>query len=127
MLSFIQKIAAGRSNLDNLGHLFSIIKRDCYKLRSNDNMLLLPIPNTNAMKKTLVMELLFRGGSTMRGPPGTLVFASHLHPHPEARVCATNIFIGSDIVDATILRFLNGFCHHYTSSTCVTFCLSSKI
>ena len=29
--------------------------------------------------------------------PGTLVFASHLHPHPEVRVCATNIFTGSDI------------------------------
>ena len=52
MLSFVQKIVAGRSNLDNLSHLFSIAKRDCYQLRSNDNMLLLPKPNTNAMKKS---------------------------------------------------------------------------
>ena len=51
MLSFVQKIVAGRSNLDNLSHLFSIAKRDCYQLRSNDNMLLLPKPNTNALKK----------------------------------------------------------------------------
>ena len=46
----------------------------------------------------------------MRGAPGTLVFALHLHPHPypEVRVCATNIFTGSDIVAATIFRFVNG-------------------
>ena len=44
--------SAGRSNLDNLSHLFSITKRDCYQLRSNDNMLLLPKPNANAMKKS---------------------------------------------------------------------------
>ena len=55
----------------------------------------------------------------MRGAPGTLVFASHLRPHPKVRVCATNIFIGSDIVAATIFRFVNGRCHQYTSSTCV--------
>ena len=48
-------------------------------------------------------------------------------PTPEVRVCATNIFIGSDIVAATIFRFVNGRCHHYTSSTCVTSCLSSEI
>ena len=52
MLSFVQKIVADLSNLDNLSHLFSITKRDCYQLRSNDNMLLLPKPNTNAMKKS---------------------------------------------------------------------------
>ena len=52
MLSFVQKIVAARSNLDNLSHLFSITKRDCYQLRSNDNMLLLPKPNANAMKKS---------------------------------------------------------------------------
>ena len=41
--------------------------------------------------------------------PGTLVFASHLHPHPhpEVRVCVTNIFTGSDIIAATIFRFVN--------------------
>ena len=61
-----------------------------------------------------------RGGSRMRGAPGTLVFASHLHPYPEVRVCATNIFTGSDIVAATIFCFVNGRCHHYTSSTCVS-------
>ena len=48
-------------------------------------------------------------------------------PTPEVRVCATNIFTGSDVVAATIFRFVNGRCHHYTSSTCVTFCLSSEI
>ena len=48
-------------------------------------------------------------------------------PHPEVRVCATNIFTGSDIVAATIFRFVNGLCHQYTSSTCVTSCLSSEI
>ena len=68
-----------------------------------------------------------RGGSRMRGAPGTLVFATHLHPHPEVRVCATNIFTGSDIVAATIFRFVNGRCHHYASSNCVTSCLSSEI
>ena len=47
MLSFVQKIVAGRLN-----HLFSIAKRDYYQLRSNDNMLSLPKPNTNAMKKS---------------------------------------------------------------------------
>ena len=48
LLSFVQKIViAGRLN-----HLFSIAKRDCYQLRSNDNMLLLPKPNTNAMKES---------------------------------------------------------------------------
>ena len=52
MLSFVQKIVAGRSNLDYLSPLFSIAKWDCYQLRSNDNMLLLPKPNTNAMKKS---------------------------------------------------------------------------
>ena len=57
--------------------------------------------------------------------PGTLVFASHLHP--EVRVCATNIFTRSDIVAATILHFVNSCCHQYTSSTCVTSCLSSEI
>ena len=69
-----------------------------------------------------------RGGSRMRGAPGTLVFA-HLHPqpHPEVRGCATNIFTGSDIVAATIFRFVKCCCHQYTSSTCVTSCLSSEI
>ena len=52
MLSFVQKIVADWSNLDHLSHLFSITKRDCYQLKSNDNKLLLPKPNTNAMKKS---------------------------------------------------------------------------
>ena len=52
MMSFVQKIVAGRSNLDNLSHLFSITKLNCHRLRNNDNMLLLPKPNTNAMKKS---------------------------------------------------------------------------
>ena len=52
-----------------------------------------------------------RGGSRMRGAPGTLVFATHLHPHPEVRVCATNIFTGSDIIAAIISRFVNSCCH----------------
>ena len=79
--------------------------------------------------QNIVPVYTIRGGSRMRGAPGTLVFASHLHPqpHPEVRVCATNIFTGSDIVAATIFRFVNGRCHHYISSTCVTFCLSSEI
>ena len=45
-------IVAGKSNLDNLSHLFSIAKWDCCQLRSNDNMILLPKPNTNAIKKS---------------------------------------------------------------------------
>ena len=52
MLSFVQKIISGRSNLDNLSHLFSIARREFYDLRSNGNMLLLSKPNTNAMKKS---------------------------------------------------------------------------
>ena len=60
MLSFVQKIIFGTSNLDHLCHLFSIARQDRYDLksydhydlRSYDNMLLLPKPNTNAMKKS---------------------------------------------------------------------------
>ena len=66
-----------------------------------------------ALKKfscAFAISVLTRAGSRMRAGPGTLVFASHLHPHPypEVRVCATNIFIGSDIVAATIFCFVNG-------------------
>ena len=71
------------------------------------------------IRAKVFVTTIHRGGSRMRGAPGTLVFASHLHPHPEVRICATNIFTGSDIVAATIFRFVNGRCHHYTSSTCV--------
>ena len=54
--------SCGDSNLSNLFRL-SISNRDCYDLRSTNNTLMLPKPNTNAMKRTFgyrgchVMEL----------------------------------------------------------------------
>ena len=51
MLSTVQKIISSRSNLDHLSHLFSIARRDSYGMRISDNMLFLPKPNINAMKK----------------------------------------------------------------------------
>ena len=51
MLSFIQNIFSGRSNLDNLSHIFSIIERDCYQLRSNDNYVIILILIVNIISQ----------------------------------------------------------------------------
>ena len=64
-----------------------------------------------------LQPLIPRGGSSIRGPPGTSVVASHLRPPPapplpEVRVCATNIFTQSDTVAGAIRRFVNSRLHH---------------
>ena len=47
--SIVNKNIGGDSNLSNL---FRLSNRDCCDLRSNNNTLMLPKPNTNAMKRT---------------------------------------------------------------------------
>ena len=49
--NLVQKIITGELNLENLSHVFPIINRDCHNLRSNNCMLSLPKPRTNALKK----------------------------------------------------------------------------
>ena len=49
LLSLVNKNIGGDSNLSDF---FRISNRDCYDLRSNNNTLMLPKPNTNAMKRT---------------------------------------------------------------------------
>ena len=46
----------GELNLENLSHVFPTINRDCHNLRSNNCMLSLPKPRTNALKKVLDIE-----------------------------------------------------------------------
>ena len=49
LFSLVNKNIGGDSNLSDF---FRISNRDCYDLRSNNNTLMLPKPNTNAMKRT---------------------------------------------------------------------------
>ena len=49
LFSLVDKNIGGDSNLSDF---FRISNRDCYDLRSNNNTLMLPKPNTNAMKQT---------------------------------------------------------------------------
>ena len=49
LFSLVDKNIGGDSNLSDF---FRISNRDCYDLRSNNNTLMLPKPNTNAMKRT---------------------------------------------------------------------------
>lgn len=42
----------GKSNVDNLSHLFSLNGRECYNLRNTNHMLLVPKPNTIFIKRT---------------------------------------------------------------------------
>ena len=48
IFSLVNKNIGGDSKLSNL---FRLSNRDCYDLRSNNNTLMLPKPNTNAMKR----------------------------------------------------------------------------
>ena len=50
LFSLVDKNIGGDSNLSDF---FRISNRDCYDFRSNNNILLLPKPNTNAIKRTL--------------------------------------------------------------------------
>ena len=49
--NLVLKIITGELNLENLSHSFPIINHDSHNLTSNNYMLSLPKPRTNALKK----------------------------------------------------------------------------
>lgn len=51
LCSLMKKLVRGENN-NNLTDLFSLSNRPCYNLRSNNRVLSLPKPNTNALKKS---------------------------------------------------------------------------
>ena len=64
-LSLVKKCVGNESDLPNPKFLFTISNRDCHDLRSNNHMLSLPKPNTNAMKTSFG----YRGAMISNGLP----------------------------------------------------------
>ena len=55
--NLVLKIITGELNLENLSHSFPIINHDSHNLTSNNYMLSLPKPRTNALRNFLDIEV----------------------------------------------------------------------
>ena len=55
--NLVQNIITGELNLENLSHSFPIINHDSHNLTSNNYMLSLPKPRTNALRNFLDIEV----------------------------------------------------------------------